>query len=354
MIENYILNGQASGSVASRLMQNGFDPNCLRLYVDSKGRTRQPTINEDGKPSSRIITNAPATLRKDDWIILDDAIVRAGRERLRAVADLRSAGLQFTIPNGLGKTVLETEKQSNINEAEVSMDGLRQSQYDRPEFDLASLPLPIIHKDFYFSARQLAASRNGGSPLDTTMAELAARRVAEEAEKLLLGVSSSFAYGGGTIFGYTNFPDRLTKTITAPTFSSWTGATLVGEVLEMRQQSQEAFHFGPWAIYVGPAWDVFMDDDYSTLKGDNTLRQRLEQITGIQEVRTVDFFTDFTLVLVQLTSDVARMVIGMDLTTVQWETLGGMQINFKVMAIMVPQLRSDFNNKTGIVHGSTV
>jgi hypothetical protein len=47
------------------------------------------------------------------------------------------------------------------------------------------------------------------------------------------------------------------------------------------------------------------------------------------------------------------MVIGMDVTTVQWETHGGMRLNFKVMAIMVPQLRSDFNGNAGIVHGST-
>jgi hypothetical protein len=30
-----------------------------------------------------------------------------------------------------------------------------------------------------------------------------------------------------------------------------------------------------------------------------------------------------------------------------------MQLNFKVMAIMVPQLRSDFNGNTGIVYGAT-
>jgi hypothetical protein len=53
-----------------------------------------------------------------------------------------------------------------------------------------------------------------------------------------------------------------------------------------------------------------------------------------------------------MTSDVIRMVIGMDVTTVQWETMGGMRLHFKVMAIMVPQLRADYNSNTGIVHGT--
>ena len=36
----------------------------------------------------------------------------------------------------------------------------------------------------------------------------------------------------------------------------------------------------------------------------------------------------------------------------QWEGQGGMEVNFKVMAILVPQLRDDFNGNTGIVHGT--
>ena len=58
----------------------------------------------------------------------------------------------------------------------------------------------------------------------------------------------------------------------------------------------------------------------------------------------------YVMVMVQMTTDVVREVVGMDITTVQWETKGGMQLNFKVMAILVPQLRADQNGNTGIVH----
>ena len=343
---DFIENGQAQGDVATRLMLNNMDPRCLRPWHENG---RSWVVNQQGLT---VPTANATTLRKDDWKILDDAVVKAAKQRLRAVADLRSANLTFGIANGMGKTVLETETQSDINEAVISMDGLRESQHDRPEFNLVNLPLPIIHKDFHFSARQLSASRNGGSPLDTTTAELSARRVAEQAEQLLLGVSSSYTYGGGTIYGYKNFPNRLTKTLTAPTASGWTPATLVQEVLEMRLQSQQAFHYGPWKLYNSPNWDVYMDDDYSSAKGDLTLRDRLEKIGGISSVDTSDYLTSFDLIMVQMTSDVVREVQGMPLTTVQWESKGGLQLNFKVMMISVPQLRSDFNDNTGIVHGS--
>ena len=69
-------------------------------------------------------------------------------------------------------------------------------------------------------------------------------------------------------------------------------------------------------------------------------------------MRTLDYLTGTTILLIQQTPDVARAVVGLDVTTVQWESMGGMMLNFKVMAILVPQLRADFNGNTGIVHGS--
>ncbi|RLF28618.1 MAG: hypothetical protein DRN14_03860 [Thermoplasmata archaeon] len=348
---DFILNGQANGNVAQTLMMNNFDVNSLRPYIGEDGRS-YITVIQNGAPTAVPVQNGTATLRKDDWKILDEAIVKAAKPRLRAVADLLGAGLRYNIPNGMGKTVLETETQSDISDAIISMDGLRESEGDRPVFELSNLPLPIIHKDFNFSARQVMASRNGGSPLDTTTAELAGRRVAEMAEKLLIGVASSYTYGGGTVYGLTNYTNRMTKTISNPTGGGWVPATTVSEVLQMRNQSQAAYHYGPWMLYCSPNWDVYMDDDYSSAKGDNTLRERLRKIEGIQDVRTLDYLTNYDLVLVQMTSDVVREVVGMDIATTQWESKGGMQLNFKVMAIMVPQLRADQNGNTGIVHAS--
>lgn len=346
-----ILNGQAQGSVAQALLNNNFDVGCLRPWVGADGR-HYISQNQGGKLTAIQTPVANGTLRKQEWQLLDEAIVMAAKQRLRVVADLRASGLTFTIPQGMGKTVLQTENVSDISNAVISMDPARKSEADRPEFDLTNLPLPVIHKDFYFSARQIATSRNIGASIDVTTAQLAARRVAEEAEKLVLGTAGGYTYGGGSIYGLTNFPSRMTKVLTAPTAGGWTPLICVREVLAMRQQSMNEFHYGPWVLYNSPAWDQYFDDDYSTLKGDLTLRQRLEGIAGIQAVRTSDYLPDTTLVLVQQTNDVIREVIGMDVTTVQWESEGGMRLNFKVMAILVPQLRADFNGNTGIVHGS--
>jgi uncharacterized linocin/CFP29 family protein len=358
---DFILNGQAHGGTAMALLQNNMDPASMRPWLEptNNGQLRSyvSVKNAQGVYEARPTFNAAATLRKEDWKALDDAIVKAAKPRLRFVGDLRAAGLTYSIPNGMGKTALETERQSDMNEAVISMDGMRESGADRPHFDLTLLPLPIVHKDFFFSARQLAASRNGGSPLDMTGAELAARRVAEAVEALALGVSpfSSYAHGGGTVYGLTNHPNANTKSMTLPTASSWTPAVTVNEVLEMRLQAQQDHHYGPYMLYCSLDWDVYLDDDYSSAKGDLTLRQRLGMIEGIQGVKTLDYLAasgTFKMVLVQMTSDVVRMVEGMPITTLQWESKGGMQINFKVMTIATPQIRADFNNNCGIVVGT--
>lgn len=357
---DFILNGQAhgQGGVASALLDNEMDPYVLRPYRGRDGRAYIVQNVQDKKtgkvgPRSILVQNTgiTAALRKEDWVHLDGAIIKAAKPRLRFVGDLRSAGLTYTIPNGFGKTVLQHESMSDITDAEIAMDPYKETQADRPVFDLTNLPLPIIHKDFWFTTRQIAVSRSGGSPLDTTTAELAARRVAEMAEKLALGVAGSYKYGGGYVYGLTNFPQNMSKSMTLPTDADWAPSVTLDEVLAMKEQSQLAYHYGPWTIYNSPQWDKYLDGDYSAAKGQNTLRQRIKMVDGIGDVRTLDYLTGYKMIMVQQTSDVIREVIGMDMMTVQWEPTP-FRVNFKVLCIMVPQLRADINGRNGIVVGT--
>lgn len=351
-MEDFILNGVATGDVASTMLRNEFDVGMMRPYIDEKSGRSFITRNEKGKDLAIPVNNANASLLRLEWTILDEVVVRASLPRLKAVANIRGHGLQFSIPNGMAKTVLDTQAQSDVSAANISMDGIQEGKADRPIYSLAHLPLPIIHKDFSFSARQIAVSRNGGMPLDLTMAELAARRVAEGAEQLLLGTAASYSYGGGTVYGLTNFPNRITYSLSSPLASAWIPRLTLLDVLAMRLAAQQHLHYGPYVLYVSLAWDRFLDDDFSTFKGDGTLRDRLRKVEGVEDVVTLDYLNGYDFILVQMTSDTVREVVGMDITTVQWETHGGMQLNFKVMAILVPQIRADFNGNCGVVHGA--
>lgn len=352
-----IQNMAGYGDAADRLMAANFDVNVLRPWVGSDGRSyiTRMVRNSKGEIVPKAFTiNTPATLSRDAWIQFDNAIVRALRERLRAFADIRARGLTYNLPNGMAHTILQYQTTGDINDATISMDPIRRGEGDRPLIDTVNLPLPIIHKDFDFSAREIMASRQGNLPLDTTTAEMAARKVAEQLEKLTVGTAGSYTYGGGTIYGYTNFPQRATKyNMTAPTGSN--GPTVITDILALRQLLIDDKHFGPYVFYVNSQWAAFLDNDFSTAKGDQTLRQRILAIEGIQDVRTLDHLptTGHRCLLVEMSSETVRAVIGMEVQTIQWESLGGMMKHFKVMCLQVPQLRPDTDGNSGIADGAT-
>jgi len=311
---------QAFGSVAQRLLQSGFSANSLR-------------------------TNA--VLRKDEWKHFDEALIQVARQRLRAAADLITRGLTYNLQNPLGTTQLEWERISDIGPAQINMSAITDAERDRPLFDLKSLPIPIVHKDFQINIRVLEASRKRGEPLDTTGVELATRKVAEAIENLIF--NGGYTVGTeGTIYGYTNAPDRNTGSVTAA-WASATGAQIIGDVLNMINMAQADHMYGPYVIYVPAPVYVHMGDDYKA-ESDRTILERVLAIPGIASVMPSDTLTGENVLMIQMSRDVVDLVVGMQPTVVQWESYGGLQQNFKVMAIMVPRVKSDYLGQSGIVH----
>jgi len=379
---DFICNGRGYGPAAEGMESVHYDVGLRKPYLDSKGRNCV-TINtrkRDGKGNKiyrkvlvsdlarngyeGIVVNGPTSLRKLEWVELDKVILRAARERLRAWSDL-SAASSFGGFDAMSKTMLEHETMSDPGEALVDMDGLSESRGDSPLFQLQGLPLPLTHGGFSFSMRRLAASRNSNTPLDMTTGEAVGRRVAEKIEQTLIGTATGITYGGtpiaygrtSQVYGYLNFPAALTyTTMWAPTHGGWTAGRTLSDVLGMIETLMNQNFFGPFMVYHSTDWDQYLDNDYILTGGNvatQTLRDRLREIDAIVDVRRLDFLKSaanpFTFIMVQLTSEVARAVNGMDIATVQWPTVGGMQLNFKVMCIQVPQLRADYYNQCGIL-----
>jgi hypothetical protein len=220
--------------------------------------------------------------------------------------------------------------------------------------------LPIIHADYEINSRQLAASRSLGQGIDVTMAERAARKVNLLLEQMLF-TDTTYAWGDtddrsrNQIRSYLNHPDR--NTVTLSTYGGWTasaatGATILASVLAMKQASMDAYHYGPWHLYIPSAYETVLDEDYDTTTPGTTIRERINKIDGINKIQVVDTLTAANVLLVQMTSDVVRLVNGMGIQNVEWQTEGKFITNYKVMTIQVPQIRSDQAGNSGIVHMS--
>jgi len=397
MYTDFIMNGEGRGELGSALAEMRFDPGLLRPYYDHNGnkvctvRTGRRVPQRDGDNFVKnkdgttkwinekqvvlirdLIANdvfSPVfnatTLSKDQWIMMDDRIIQAARPRLRAYGDLRAANT-FGGFDGMSVSVIEHETVTDDGEAIVDMEGLNEGRGDESHYQLQGVPLPIIHSSFSYSRRRLLTSQTQGTPISFVRAEQAARRVAESIENIYIGNQAGVTYGNASlygrapkVYGLTNFPDRITKTDLTPS-ASFAPDTFVDEVLAMRELAYAQNFYGPFMMYVSTAYDALLDGDYITGSTTNglaaptgTVRQRLRQIDGIQDVRRLDYLSGDVLLLVQMTSDVVEAINGMELTTVQWESKGGMELNFKVMAIQVPSIKSTSDGVTGIVHGTT-
>jgi hypothetical protein len=354
-------NGQAIGDVAGTFVNNTMNFGTMRPFVDMK--TGKSFINvyiggDVKKPTSYkvIPLQTNATLRRDEWKQLDDSIMEVSRQRLGGVQDLLDKNLTFNLGNAMGTTVLEWHDVSDFGEAVVSMDGVTRSKGDRPNFQHNYLPIPIIHYDYEINARVLAASRSLGNPLDTTSAERAARRVNEQLEKMLF-TNITYSFGEkdsrnlNTIYSYVNHPDRNQVTLSGHwDDSGTTGADIIEDVLNAKQASINAYHYGPWMLYIPTNYETVLDGDYDTTTPGTTIRERILKIAGISGIKVIDTLAADNILLVQMTSDVVRLVRGLGLQNVEWETEGKMITKYKVLTIQVPQIRSDQNGKSGIVH----
>lgn len=323
---DFALQTNAQGFISSapaRLIANNFDVRALR-------------------------TNA--LLRKDEWRSLDTAVITVARQRLAVVEDLRSRGLIHSL-GGLGVLVDEYEKVSDMTPADQSMAGVTEGEFDTPEFELASVPIPITHKDFFVNVRRLQASRSRGSSIDVVSAELAGAVVAEKLEDTVIN-GSSVRIGGNIAYGFRNFPQRATGNLTV----SWndpatTGAQIMADVLAMVAEAEAMNYNGPYMLYVGTAYNGKLREDFKA-NGDKTIRDRILEIDAIQGIRSSARMPANEVVLVQLTSNVVQLSVGQDITTVEWSEMGGFVQRFRVFAAMAPRLKADHKGQTGIVHYS--
>lgn len=319
-LQNFASQAMGGGSAAKRLLQSGFKVQALRTL---------------------------GTLQKDEWIAFDNAVIEVARKRLVITQELINRGLTWNLPNALGHTSIEWEKVSDMEGAIITMSGISESQNDRVIFDLDSMPVPIIHKDFNINLRTLAASRNKGEALDVTQARYAARKVAETVETLIFDGATVLG-SNKPIYGLTTAPYRNTGTL-GESWLTASGPTVVSDIIAMISAANGDNFYGPYMLFVGNGVSIRFAEDYKD-DSDKSIMARIMEIAELSGIKASKDLDDGEVLLVQMTDDVIQLVNGMAPTTVEWDTHAGFVQHFKILAIIVPRIRNDFLNQSGIVH----
>lgn len=342
------------------------------LPLDNSGVLAQrPYFNDRGKPVIAVNTGrkdasgnyiyqeqivANATLRKDEWLQLDDAATESARERLVIVDDLISGGLTQNV-GGLGTMISEWEKMSEMTDAEVTMDGESVVNKDRQAFGIDGVPIPIIHKDYSIGERVLLASRMRGASLDVTQASEAGRSVARKSEAMVfnglnLGASNS-AGNSYQVYGLTNHPSRGTDTISNWASSGVSEETIFSEILDMVELLEtEQRAYGPFTLYIPNTYAKRFRQDFKA-DGDKTLEERVLATRVVNKIQVSDTLATGNVILIEMTRRVIDLAIASDLVNVQWSSGSGFTNHFKSYAAWAPRIKTDYDGRVGYIHGTT-
>lgn len=322
----------------------------MRPYIDPHdGESKVIVQNKATGEVGTIVANAQATLQYDEWKDIDRSVIEIATLRLVGIGDLQARGLTHPL-GSIGVTISLWDRSSDMTAAEIDMSGLTGSEEDTPNYLTASVPVPVVHKDFRVNLRRLEASRRFGEGVDVTAAQIAGRVVAEASEGMLFS-GEAITVDGATIYGYTNHGDRNQVDLTThwDLIATANNYLIIADAIAMQNASRTDRHYGPWILYIPTAYESKMDEDYRA-NDNRTVRDRIKALAGIQDVKVADFLPANNVVLVQLSRETVDLATAQDISTVQWTDNGGMSNKFKVMAVWVPRLKSDFDGRMGLVH----
>jgi uncharacterized linocin/CFP29 family protein len=289
-----------------------------------------------------------SALRKDEWQMLDDIVVEAAGPSTAVLA---------TIPklphDNIGVLEGQYNTVSQLTEADVSMSGRVRGQMDAVDYNLVSVPLPVVFKEVEMGERELLASRRLGQGLGTTQVFEAARVVAERLAGMLYNGYPALSFNGSTIYGLTTHPNRNTGT-----GGDWgTIANIQTDVVSMIAASKADNYHGPWTLDVATTQYTQMLLRYADGSSDNALTSVL-QIPGLEAVVDAPFLTAGTAVLRQNGRNVVEWqqvnmggqeVNGIQMAVLEWMSGDGFVNHLKVVAVASPIIKSDYEDQSGIV-----
>lgn len=361
-----IANNQSQGEVATLLQKGGsLNINKKRPYLD-ENNIPTVTVFKGGDPTDMdnyeavhasnigLSVNTDTTLRPDEWEQLDAAVQEVAREELTVYDYFVEQNLTKPLKNAFGTTVLQWQTISDSQEAIMSIDGVQRGQGDRVQYADNFLPVPILHADYEINARFLAVSRKDGNGVDAEEAANAARRIMEKKEDMLIG-SSTYTFGGGTMYTLLNYTNRNTVTLNGDwNDSATTDANIIDDIRRMKRANKDAYHGSEAVLILPDDYEDKLGEDYSVSGASlMTLRERIMKLGGIKDIIISTRLADNNILLVELNKRTIEIVTGMQLTNVYWETEGGMVGKYKLMEITVPRLKADYNGNCGIAHGTT-
>lgn len=342
-----------------------LNPLAMRPYINSKGESVvsvftgfKMVTNAEGKQEQKpvfaqkkIFRNA--ILRPGDWEQIDAEVKDVFRAPTVGYDDLRGSGLTKKL-DGLGVAVSTYGQTGDMTGASINMSIVpRKGENDRLDYQVVSVPIPIISKPFFLDLRTLDASRRGsGEALDTAQVRVAGIKVREAIENMIFN-GSTVQLGAAVIYGLTNAPYRIADTATnfgGGDFGTDGNAhkTITGMIAAL---VAKGFN-GPYGVYISPTQYAQTLALTGANLSDTQLSVIQRTIPDLKFVKRAPKLADGNVLVVQMSKDVLDLAIGSDIVPVSWQDYGGLVNEFIVLAAMAPRIKYDVDHNQGIAHAT--
>lgn len=311
-------------------------------------------------PDERRRLRANASLPKEAWVGIEDAVYPAMDDVLTIVRDLRDAGL--TTDESVMNKVTEWHKQDYEHTATISMQPETETDEGNVEYDLDGSPLPLIHSDFSIGFRDSgsdgpAGAGMAGEDLETLNAEGSARAVAEAMELLTLngwqptidGEDLGGVQDGYTMYGLTNHPNVHTGSL-----SDWLTAPeeIRSDLKDAMARDLKDDNFRPtnrgYWVYIGEGLEDVLSDPDPEGTGDRLIRERIMELDFVGNMRVSQFLQDDAVLMFRPTNDVIDLAFGLEEQVVQWED--PFRDYFKTVTAMTPRVKDTLRGQCGIAY----
>ena len=163
--------------------------------------------------------------------------------------------------------------------------------------------------------------------------------------------SGSIVVNGQKIHGYTTEPNRNTITGT-----DWGSNDPYEDLRKAITIARKDNHHGPFMVYTSIDQYGEMEKYYTDNGAQNqTPKDRIMKSLGsvISDIKPSYFLTDECL-MVEMNRETVELAVAQDITPVQWDVMGGAETRYRVLAVMVPMVKSDKLQQSGIVHISGI
>ena len=285
-----------------------------------------------------------ATLRKDEFEIVDETVTTELRDRMTVFSRFRELGLIQVV--GIGDIERVTERLNGFSEAQIVFDAEAEIETDAANYENDRRAVPMIAHGFGFGMRQLASSEKRGANLQVDQVGLAARAVADKFEDLITNGLASGGPSGGGVPGLTTAANAIDVSLGTPWDES--GATPVDDVTSMLAAAYARKIFGPFDLWIPNNWWAAVQDDYSDQKGDRTFLERIEAFPDIMRVLPNDKLAADNAVLVAMDRQFIDISLALNATAFQYKK-NPFRTDFVIGMIGGPHIKNrQYQNSSGV------